>query len=182
MPGEGGVPDVGGKVSFGNNLSGYNSISEILGDLSGFRINPGMNDAWYNPVTDGQGFLISVFPNTQQMFVAWFTFDTERPPEGTPFGIGEPGHKWLIASGPYSGKTATLTIYVSEGGVFDSANPAPVTDLAGDGTMTIEFADCTVGIVTYEITSAGLSGEIPIQRVASDNVALCEDLAGTGGQ
>lgn len=147
-----------------------------------FSINSGLNDAWFNPVTNGQGLLINAFPEGQQMFVAWFTFDTERPPEDTPSGIGEPGHRWLIASGPYSGDTATLTIYVSEGGVFDSANPAPVTDPAGDGTMTIEFADCTAGIVNYEITSAGLSGEIPIQRVADDNVALCESLGGTGGQ
>lgn len=151
-------------------------------DGPSFAINPGLNDAWYNPATDGQGLLFTVFPETQLMFVAWFTFDTERPPEDTPSGIGEPGHRWLIASGPYSGDTATLTVYISEGGVFDAANPAPVTDPAGDGTMIIEFADCTAGIVSYEITSAGLSGEIPIQRVAPDNVSLCEDLVGIGGQ
>lgn len=151
-------------------------------DGPSFAINPGLNDAWYNPATDGQGLLFTVFPETQLMFVAWFTFDTERPPEDTPSGIGEPGHRWLIASGPYSGDTATLTVYVSEGGVFDAATPAPVTDPAGDGTMIIEFADCTAGIVSYEITSAGLSGEIPIQRVAPDNVSLCEDLVGIGGQ
>jgi hypothetical protein len=145
-------------------------------------INAGLNDAWYNPATDGQGLLITAFPEIQQMFVAWFTFDTERPPEETPSGIGEPGHRWLIAQGPYSGDKATLTIYVSEGGVFDSATPAPVTDPAGDGTMTIEFADCTAGIVTYKITSAGISGEIPIKRIAPDNVALCEALGGTDGQ
>ena len=160
----------------------YTRFYEHLLKGQEFQINSGLNDAWYNPVTDGQGFLISVFPDIRQMFLAWFTFDTERPPEDTPSVVGEPSHRWLIASGPYSGETATLTVYVSEGGVFDSATPAPVTDPAGDGTMTIEFADCTAGIVTYEITSAGLSGEIPIQRVAPDNIALCEDLAGSGGQ
>ena len=169
----------------GNDGNGDHSGHVRVFDLSMFnvfKINPGLNDAWYNPATDGQGLLITAFPEVQQMFVAWFTFDSERPPEDTPSGIGEPGHRWLIASGPYSGDTATLTLYVSQGGVFDSANPAPVTDLAGDGTMTIEFADCAEGIVTYDITSAGLSGEIPIQRVANDNVALCEGLTGTGGQ
>ena len=44
--------------------------------------------------------------------------------------------------------------------------------------MTIEFADCTEGMVTYEITSVGESGEIPIQRIVNDNVALCEEIAG----
>jgi hypothetical protein len=30
--------------------------------------------------------------------------------------------------------------------------------------------------VNYEITSLGISGEIPIQRISPDNVALCEAL------
>jgi hypothetical protein len=43
--------------------------------------------------------------------------------------------------------------------------------------MTLEFADCTAGLVTYEINSLGISGEIPIQRVVPGNVTLCEMLA-----
>jgi beta-glucanase (GH16 family) len=151
-------------------------------DGPSFAINPGLNDAWYNPLTSGQGFLITVFADIQQMFVAWFTYDLERPPEDTPSGIGEPGHRWLIAQGPYSGSTANLTIFVPEGGVFDSPTPEVVIDQAGDGTMTIEFADCTAGMVSYDITSAQQSGEIPIQRIVDDNVALCEQLSGGGTQ
>ena len=82
-------------------------------------------------------YLITVFPDTKQMFVAWFTFDAERPAEDIPSVIGEPGHRWLIALGPYAGTTATLTIFVSIGGVFDSSTPAPVTDPEGDGTLTL---------------------------------------------
>ena len=89
---------------------------------------------------------------------------------------------WLIAQGPYSGSTANLTIFVPEGGVFDSPTPEVVIDQAGDGTMTIEFADCTAGMVSYDITSAQQSGEIPIQRIVGDNVALCEQLSGGGTQ
>jgi len=142
-----------------------------------FQINPGLNDAWYNPATDGQGFLVTVFPDIQEMFVAWFTFDTERPPEDVTAQLGDPGHRWLTAQGLYDGDSATLTIFVTEGGVFDAAQPPAKTDLAGDGTMTLEFADCENGLVNYEITSLGISGEIPIQRIALDNVPLCEALA-----
>jgi hypothetical protein len=141
-----------------------------------FQINSGLNDAWYNPATEGQGFLISVFPEIKQMFLAWFTFETERPPEDVTAHLGEPGHRWLTAQGPYDGDTANLTILVTEGGVFDAAEPAASTNLAGDGTMTIEFADCTEGLVNYEISSLGISGEIPIQRIVLDNVPLCESL------
>lgn len=143
-------------------------------DAGGFGINPGLNDAWYSPATPGQGFLMSVFPVSQQMFVAWFTFDTERPAQGVEAALGEPGHRWLTAQGPYVGDTANLTLFLTGGGVFDAATPAAVTDLNGYGSMKIEFADCGAGLVTYEIPSLNLAGEIPIERIASDNVPGCE--------
>lgn len=160
-----------------NNEVGFRIAASDLSGLA-FQINSGMNDAWYNPGTNGQGFLITLFPSIEQMFVAWFTYDTERPPEDVTAILGEPGHRWLTAQGPYSGDTATLTIYVTEGGVFDSAEPEAMNDGIGDGSMTIQFADCTEGLVTYEIPAANAAGEIPIQRIVNDNVALCEALAG----
>jgi hypothetical protein len=152
-------------------------IIEYASSTDDFIINSGLNDAWFNLATNGQGFLITVFPVRKEVFLAWFTYDTERPPEEVTAMLGEPGHRWLTAQGPYEGDTANLTIFVTEGGVFDSAVPAATTDPAGDGTMTIEFADCTEGLVNYEITSLDISGEIPIQRITPDNVALCETLA-----
>ena len=153
----------------------YVSCADItLSDGVPFEINAGLNDAWYDPATDGQGFLIAVFPEIKQMFLAWFTFDIERPPEDVSAMLGEPGHRWLTAQGPYVGNTANLTIFVTEGGVFDAAEPAASTDPAGDGTMTLKFEDCTAGLVSYEITSLGISGETPIQRIVTDNVPLCE--------
>ena len=141
-----------------------------------FTINAGLNDAWFNPATLGQGFFITVFENIGMMFVAWFTFDTQRPPEDATAFLGEPGHRWLTAQGPYDGDTAELTIFVTEGGEFDAIEPKATTDLEGDGTLTIQFADCNAGLVSYEITSLGISGEIPIERIVLDNVPLCESL------
>ncbi|MFC1695816.1 WD40 repeat domain-containing protein [Pseudomonadota bacterium] len=169
----------GNYLAFGNDGNGDGSGSVRVFDLSmfsTFSINPGLNDAWYNPATAGQGFLIAVFPDIQQMFVAWFTYDTERPPEDVQAMLGEPGHRWLTAQGPYDGDTANLTIFNTEGGVFDAAEPVTSTDPNGDGTMTLEFADCKNGLVSYEITSLGISGEIPIERIVLDNVPLCESL------
>jgi hypothetical protein len=121
-------------------------------------ILPIHNEAWFNPLTSGQGFLISVFPDTRMVFLAWFTFDVERPPEDVTSQLGDPGHRWLTAQGPYQGNTANLTVFVTSGG----------------GTIKLEFADCKNGLVSYEITSLGISGEIPIERIVQDNVALCE--------
>jgi hypothetical protein len=142
-----------------------------------FQINSGLNDAWFNTATDGQGFTIIVFPEMKEMWVAWFTYDVERPPEDVTAILGDPGHRWLTAQGPYDEDTATLTIYVTEGGVFDSPVPATSTDQDGDGTLVIEFVDCTEALATYEITSLDISGVIPLERIVLDNVPLCEVLA-----
>ena len=164
----------------GNDGNGDASGQVRVFDLSMFnffKINPGLNDAWYNRTTNGQGFLITVFPSVKLMFLAWFTFDTERPPENVSAHLGEPGHRWLTAQGSYDGDTANLVIYLTDGGVFDSPQPPASLDLDGYGSMTLEFADCENGLVSYEITSLGLSGKIPIERIAPDNVSLCESLS-----
>jgi len=143
-------------------------------EVNDFLINPGLNDAWYYPATDGQGFLIVVYPLREEIFIAWFTYDTVRPDDTVTAMLGEPGHRWLTAQGTYAGNKATLNIIVSEGGVFDAGTPAPIP--RPDGTIVLEFSDCTAGTITYDIPSVGRQGVIPIQRIAPDNVTLCEAL------
>ncbi|MDJ0654484.1 MAG: NHL repeat-containing protein [Xanthomonadales bacterium] len=143
------------------------------GSGSDFVINAGLNDAWLNLETAGQGFLITVFPDLGQVFLAWFTYEVQRPAQDDA-QLGESGHRWLTAQGPFEGNTANLTLFVTRGGIFDAGQPTPTTD--SDGTLTLAFSDCTQGQVSYRIDSLGLSGEIPIQRIASDNVAMCEAL------
>ena len=140
----------------------------------GFLINSGLNDAWYDINTGGQGFYIVVYPEIEVISVAWFTFDTERPDDSVDAMLGGPGQRWLTAQGNFAGNIANMDIFSTEGGVFDSAAPVPVS--RQDGTMVIEFTDCTAGTVTYDIPSVGRQGVIAIQRVALDNVPLCEAL------
>jgi len=127
-------------------------LSDGFEDLDGvFQINTAISDVWVSPAISGQGFAIIVREDLKQIFLVWFTFDTERPPEDVSAQLGEPGHRWLTAQGPYNGDTANLTIFMTEGGVFDAAEPVASTDPAGYGSLTIEFADCTEGLVTYHI-------------------------------
>ena len=151
-----------------------NMVMIDIEEANDFLINPGLNDAWKNPVTGGQGFLIVVYPQIEQIFIAWFTYDTVRPDDSVTAMLGEPGHRWLTAQGPYAGNKAVLNIFVTEGGIFDAGAPMPVT--TQDGTLIIEFSDCTAGTITYDIPSVGRQGVIPIQRITPDNVALCEAL------
>jgi len=59
--------------------------------------------------------------------------------------------------------------------VFDSAQPA-VTQ-SQDGTIEVIFSGCNAGVVNYDITSAGVSGQVPIERISLDTVPVCEVLS-----
>ena len=108
------------------------------------------------------------------MFLAWFTYDLERPASGVTAMIGDPGHRWMTAVGPFQGDTAELGITWSSGMIFDSEVPA--VSNSSDGTMTVEFFDCNTGRVSYDLGSSGRSGEVPIQRIVNDAVPFCEQM------
>lgn len=139
-----------------------------------FVMNAGLNDAWFNPLTDGQGFFITVFPDLGLVNLAWFTYDTVLPADEESANLGSPGHRWLTALGSYQGDTADLTIEVASGGLFDTSS-ADIQRTV-DGTIKLTFSDCSSGIVEYNIPSISRQGSVPIERVANDNVALCEAL------
>ena len=153
----------------------YNHRIQIFKIINqGFNINAAMSDAWFFPDTSGQGFFIIVWEDSKLIFMSWFTYDTERPPEDITAILGEPGHRWLTALGPYEGDTAVLDVFLSSGMIFDSADP-PVDTVAYEGaTIEIVWSDCKTGLVKYNIPSLGLMGEIPIQRIVEDKVAACE--------
>ncbi len=138
-----------------------------------FQMNAGLNDAWYNPVTDGQGFFITVFPDLNLVVLAWFTYDTELPPPESQADLGDAGHRWLIAVGAINGMQSNMDIEISSGGIFDVASDIQ-RNL--DGTIKLSFDSCNSGTVEYDITSINQQGVVPIQRVAGDNVSLCESL------
>ena len=154
------------------------AVSCVDGILPPFKLNAGLNDAWYNPATSGQGFFITVFPDLGAVTLAWFTYDTELPPLDATANLGDPGHRWLTALGPIDGNQALMDIEMTSGGLFDTYTEITRTDPPGsDGTLLLTFDDCNSGTVEYDIPSINQQGIVPIQRVANDNIAICEALA-----
>jgi len=142
-----------------------------------FVMNAGLNDAWFNPLTDGQGFFITVFPDLGLVSLAWFTYDTELPDMDASANLGDPGHRWMTALGTIDGNSAVMNIDFTSGGLFDEASIIEHTDPAGsDGTITLTFENCNSATVDYDISSIDRQGSVPLERVATDNVALCEAL------
>jgi hypothetical protein len=77
--------------------------------------------------------------------------------------------------GPITGNQVTMNIEMTSGGLFDMATEIERTDPVGsDGTIVLTFYNCYSGTVEYDITSIEQQGTVPIQRVAGDNIALCE--------
>jgi hypothetical protein len=131
-------------------------------------INAGMDGAWVNNDTLGQGFLIDAHPNPEggnYIFVAWFTYGEDTAS----------GQHWLTAQGDFTGSTAAIDVYETTGGRFDDAQAVNVDPV---GTMTIDFTDCSNALLTYSLTDDDLADDMEISRLIPGGQALCEELAG----
>ena len=152
-------------------------ITVVEAEEEPFPINAAMTDAWFFPETAGQGFFIIIWEDKQLVFLSWFTYDTERPPDEVTANLGEPGHRWLTGLGPYEGDTALLDVFLSSGMIFDSAEPPVDTEQIEGASIEIVWTGCNEAVLKYDIPTLGLMGEIPIQRIVLDNVPACEALA-----
>lgn len=170
---------IGGLIGLDDTDSSNNSkaIETPIFVFTDFIMNAGLNDAWYFPDTDGQGFFITIFPNLNVVSLAWFTYDTELPPVGAVANLGDPGHRWITAAGAIDGDESEMNVVITSGGLFDDPGEVQRTEPAGaDGTLTLKFNNCHSGRVEYDISSIAATGTVPIQRVANDNSVLCDAL------
>ncbi|MDJ0654386.1 MAG: hypothetical protein QNJ40_09555 [Xanthomonadales bacterium] len=123
-------------------------------------LQTGLNGTWWNASQDGQGFVIHIIPETDQAFVAWFTY-------------GETGGKqmWITGSGNLQQSPVQLDLLKPGGGALNASQPAP--DLNTWGTATLRFDSCTRGSFSYQGES---SGTIEIERLTP--VVECSNGAG----
>jgi uncharacterized protein (DUF885 family) len=135
-------------------------------------INYGHAGAWFNPDTPGQGQLIDVEPESQLMFISWFTFTDAASDH--PFE-----QRWLTAQGNYSGNTAVLDLWETLGGRFDDPQEVTRTPI---GEVTLSFSDCGEGQMTYSFDEEELQGEFPLIRVIPGSGNVCEQLSGNSTQ
>jgi len=154
-------------------LEGNGDYFFLLAPPAPFRVTSNLSGSWYNPATSGQGLFLDVFDESQLMFAAWFTFDLERPAEGTASMVGGPGQRWLTAQGEITGTSSTLGLYKTTGMVLDSADPPGTT--VEDGSMTLTFDSCVSGQVDYDLGSANTTGSFPISRLSAENEQVCQD-------
>ncbi|MFC1695750.1 hypothetical protein ACFL1C_06465 [Pseudomonadota bacterium] len=131
-------------------------------------INAGMDGAWFDENTSGQGYLIDVHTNSggsKFIFVAWFTYGDDMMS----------GQRWLTAQGNFEGSSASIDVYETTGGSFDDSKLVNIDKV---GTMVLDFQDCNNALLTYSLTDDGLNNSIAISRAIPGSQVMCEELAG----
>ncbi|MEM9533419.1 MAG: hypothetical protein AAGA23_21030 [Pseudomonadota bacterium] len=113
-------------------------------------LDTGLNGSWWNPDQDGQGFVIHLIPASNQIFVAWFTFENSESGK----------QMWLTGSGNLDSNPVSLELLSSTGGRLNAAEPAPSSTVWG--TAELRFDSCTGGVFSY---SGARSGSISIERL-----------------
>ena len=163
-----------------NNSSVNSGAAYIFVTNRTFSINAGLYDAWNDPMTDGQGFFITVFPDLGLVTLSWFTYDTELPPMDATANLGDPGHRWFNAAGliQEGSNQVIMDIDFTSGGIFDTYTEIEHTDPPGSaGTIILTFDSCNSATIEYDILSINQQGTVPIRRVADDNIVICEALS-----
>ncbi len=151
-------------------ISGSGKVCKERGGvvIEAVDINAGMDGAWFDSNTSGQGFFIDADPDPEGgniLFVSWFTYGNSTAS----------GQRWLTALGSFEGTVAEIDVHETTGGIFDDPQ-APTTTKVG--TMSIDFTDCSNAQLTYSLLAEASDGEIAITRVIPAGQALCEELTG----
>lgn len=140
------IANTGGQICFW----GYTVVEELAAAPE-FAIGEGIDGAWYDPSTPGQGLFVDVLAGATQLAFGWFGFQ--------PGAAGT--QRWWTAQGVVTGGEASLEVYLTSNGAF--ASPDPV-DTAPVGEATLRFTDCNHGSLEYAF-EAGPSGTMPLERV-----------------
>jgi len=123
-----------------------------------------LSDAWYDPLTSGQGFFVDNNPESKVLFIGWYTY--------APLSMqakGGASQRWYtiqagnIAVGASSADN--LPIYETIGGTFNAPGG---TSSAQVGTASVRFQSCSQGTLSYTFTggtNAGLTGSVNLSRL-----------------
>ncbi|HET6603755.1 MAG TPA: hypothetical protein VFG21_06000 [Xanthomonadaceae bacterium] len=146
------IANTGGRICFW----GYTVVAE-LESAPAFAIGEGLDGAWYDPATSGQGFFVDVLADRGQLALGWYTYAM-----GAPTGGGD-GHRWYTGVGDYAGASATPALFLSRGGAFVDPQPVQTESV---GAAQLQFHDCDHATLHYRFDAGG-EAEIALQRVAA---------------
>ena len=131
-----------GSLDVANFLAQWGSVSTAV-NLDQY----GLTGSWSINGASSQGLSISVLVDnlgigSGTLFTGWFTYDVSAAG----------GQRWYTLQGPVSASSpsATIPIYATEGGSFDSSRTTTTTQV---GSATLQLTDCDHGTLDYSFSS-----------------------------
>lgn len=157
------VLDLSVNIVNGTMVTGALPTYSAITSSAGLSVNldqHGLTGTWYNPSTSGQGLLVEAYPDNiapgqGALSAGWFTFDTSAAG----------GPRWYTLQGTVKATdtAAALTIYATTGGNF---NAAPKATAAAVGQATLQFTDCSHGLLNYTFSDgSNRKGVMPVSRL-----------------
>lgn len=141
----------------------------------------GIQQQWVNnDLEEGnrQGLTFDYISTSDMLYVAWYSYTSVQT--GPEFDdVGATDNRWLTAQLDISDidqNTASGMIFASTGGVFDMPNTGNQQTMEV-GTMTVEFQDCDLAMVSYDLPGAGLSNQfavIPLEKRVNPDGFRCD--------
>jgi len=151
---------------------------------SAFEIDyPLVQGQWVEDLGAGQGnsqgITFDFIGTSNLLFAAWFTYieDSIAP---TFEEIGALDNRWLTAQLAIGAdgdpNIATGPVFASSGGAFQQPNTG-LQETVQVGSMTVEFLDCDLARVSYQIDTADRSGQfeiLPLEKSVNPTVFSCD--------
>ncbi len=120
---------------------------------------------WYNPNEDGHGFFLTVSQQQGQLnlVMSWYHYEN-----------GE--QRYVVGSQVFDSGTGLVIVPVIRTNGTGFGNAFISTDVVRTdwGQLSVQFDSCEQGSVRYQ-TNDGLSGVVPIQRLAGIGILDCDE-------
>lgn len=119
--------------------------------------------AWYNPAHRGQGFVLSYIPESQTLFMPWFTYDANTFVDAN----DEAELRWYSLQGQVDGASAIVQLDLLRNQAGEFGQP-PATTAEVVGSAQLRFDGCDRASLRYRFDAGveqGREGVIPLQRL-----------------
>lgn len=101
---------------------------------SDFVITSGISGSWFDPMRDGEGFMIDV-AKAGVVATSYYTYDTQGQ------------QVWLVGTGAVNGNTFEIEFFITEGGTYGSGFDPTTVNRYPWGTGLFTFSSCYAGRV-----------------------------------
>ncbi len=119
--------------------------------VAAVELHTGLNGPWHQAEKPGQGLVLHIIPENNQIFIAWFTYSETG---------GE--QMWLTGHGNLDSNPIELIIYKSTNGILNSNQQLP--ELNTWGTGSINFSSCLAAEFNFD---GVVQGRIELSRITA---------------